>query len=202
MTLSITVGLEPQMRQHPETAAAVDLINRMLVDAGLPPHEEPVTVPDDAQWRPADLPYTFWDRLQRLQAWANQRGELPPPLQDGADARHDSVIEDEIAMLDSHVVLHSAEGFYVPAVFDEPMVDDQLPGRILGSSQRLMQDLQRSGRILGITADGGRLPAAVIEEIHQADRSQHPYAPERSIWLAMYDAARRSIQHHALIYHG
>lgn len=202
MTMSITVGLEPQLRQHPDIAAAVQLINRMLLDAGLPPHEEPVTVPDDAQWSPVDLPYTFWDRLQRLQAWVNQRGELPPPLDDGADARSDPMISDEIAMLDSHVVLHSTEGFYVPAVFDEPLVDDQLPGRILGSSQRLMQDLRRSGKVLGITADGGRLPVSVVEEIQRDAESEHPYERERSIWFALYDAARRSVEHHALIYHG
>jgi hypothetical protein len=201
MAMSIKVGVAPV---EPGSSVERDLvtINEFLIGNGLGAHHEPDVVPDDAQWMPEELPYTFFDRLQRLQAWVNQGRGLPDPLDDGGRARFDPAIEEEYNLLASHLVLHNSAGYFVPVDFAEPLIIASVTGKMIGSSRRLLAELTDSAAVLGIELDGGLLTPAAIESVEQDVATNAPYGKEKLTWFAMYDAARRSVAHNAVIVHG
>lgn len=200
MGMSITVGVAPV---EPGSTVENDLaeINRELIETGLGEHREAERVPDDAQWTAEDLPYTFLDRLQRVQAWVNQGLGLPEPLEDGRQARDDPAIATEYDALSSHLVLHNPVGWFVPVDFDEPLIIESVTGKIIGSSQRLLDELIESGDALGIERNGALISEQAIRSIQQEFSGNAPYAKEKLTWLALYDAARRSVAYGVAILH-
>jgi hypothetical protein len=201
MSMSIKVGVAPV---EPGSSVERDLvaINEFLIGNGHRAHREPDVVPDDAQWLSEELPYTFFDRLQRLQAWVNQGRGLPDPLDDGGRARFDPAIGEEYDQLASHLVLHNPAGYFVPVDFAEPLIVESVTGKMIGSSRRLLSELTDSAVVLGIELDSGLLTPAAIELVGQEVAMNAPYGKEKLTWFAMYDAARRSVAHDAVIVHG
>lgn len=114
--------------------------------------------------------------------------------------RDNGLIDEELTVqMRSHLIVHSdAEGFYLPIDFAEPLFDrtdtHQLPGGILGSSQRLLDELRSIAPWLGITLDpsGGLDDAAADRLLRVADGD--PWWPEKAIWLHLFEAARLSVE--------
>jgi hypothetical protein len=88
-----------------------------------------------------------------------------------------------------------AEGFYVPVDFPEVIVDESLPGAVLGSSQRLLAELRRVAPAIGVRMQGETLPDAEADAIHgEAEDQESPFFRERTAWLSLFEAARISVE--------
>src|SRR5262245_50605428 len=150
MGLAVEVGMLAALMENDEEGAewlreSLASVNEVLAEEGLPPHQEPETLPPLVN-RASILsyPYSFLHHLRRFAAHAIQDPNWEPkPFPESDDAAKDPAIADEQAMLDNHLLCHSdCEGFYVPIDFPDPIFadEDRLPGAgMLGSSQGLMR---------------------------------------------------------------
>jgi hypothetical protein len=176
-------------------------INRVLAANGLPPHHEPVDsrpVPYRAQL--ISFPYSWLHYLRRAVAYARQAPEEFCPLKEGENPAKDKWVDRELyTYISSHVICHSdCEGFYVPIDFGEPLCDERdgdLPGGLLGSSQRALRELIQVAPLLGIPVDGPFLSDEVAHRIAQEPDESHPYWIERKVWLSMFEAMRLSVEY-------
>src|SRR6202008_5022884 len=117
------------------------------------------------------MPYSFIHYLRR--AYAHRAADpawMAAPLDEDEDPTDDPVLEEETEMLSSHLLCHSdAEGFYVPVDFDDVLFeeaeDGELPGGMLGSSYRLLDELVVVAPALGIRLDDGQLSDAEARRI-------------------------------------
>ncbi|MGZ3424514.1 MAG: hypothetical protein ACXVEE_42030, partial [Polyangiales bacterium] len=114
---------------------------------------------------------------------------------DGVDPSEDRAVEDAGTTFDFHLLVHSdCEGYYVPVDFAEVVFDDELPGGMLGSSQRLMRELVEVAPALGITLENGTLSDAETRRINKIAETDGPLYRELLAWIALYEAARISIR--------
>jgi hypothetical protein len=180
------------------------VVNELLSENGLPPHDEPLSFGAiAARAHAGSFPYSFLHYLRR--AFAHVREEVAlAPVADGEDPAADPLIDDVASMMDSHLICHSdAEGFYVPLDFSEVIFEldgQRLPGGMLGSSQRLLAELVEVAPALAIPLDGGELSdieAARLATVY--DESSGPYWRERLVWLALYEGARVSIANKTML---
>ena len=209
MGLAIFTGyLADMLAKDAEGASSfkkdLEAVNKHLVKNKQPKHVEPVKRGKEKARRHVDsFPYSFLHYLRRAHARVRAGMTLTPvaPNEDPAD---DPTIDDEAAMLDSHLLCHSdCEGYYVPVDFHEVIFDTSkkpsIPGGMLGSSIRLMSELVEVAPAIGIKLDkSGKLSDAAAKRL-AAVEEEHDYWRERLVWLALFEAARVSIANKCMI---
>lgn len=177
-------------------------INRVLVEAGLPEHVEPETLPEyTLRVEINHLGTTWLHHLRRLQArvlldpsWTHQ------PCTDDDEPWNDSAIDDELTVyIRSHLIVHAdTEGYYVPIEFDDVLYGAP-GGSMLGSSQRLLAELRQLAPYLGIVLDAeGNLSDAEAARIAPCDETD-PAHREKAAWLLLFECARQSVTMQTLI---
>ncbi len=213
MGLSIGVGVLAQLtKEDAEGArwlhAQQAIIKALLEEHQLPAFEESAEreVPREARPAAGSFPYSFLHTLRRYAAHFKVEGAPPPPLQQGQSDPESTAIEEAGALFDFHLLVHSdAEGFYVPVDFDEVIFDSEelgLAGDMLGSSVRLLHELLAVAAPLQIALDGEQLAAGEAARLLQqseAEAEADPFWRERLVWLALFQAARASIDHQVMI---
>ncbi|MFZ6642898.1 hypothetical protein ACO0LL_24480 [Undibacterium sp. TC4M20W] len=207
MGLGISIGTladcdDEELEWSQEDFAA---INTVLAQAGLPAHVEPRSLPALQSRAQLDgFPYSFLHYLRR--AYAHRKADpawLATPLADNEDPGQDEALQAEYDNLDSHLVCHSdAEGYYVPVDFDEVLFDSEetgLPGGMLGSTYRLMEELILVAPALGIQLDNGQLSDAEVARIQEQTEKEAACYRELETWVTLFEAARLSLEHKTAI---
>jgi hypothetical protein len=207
--LSVNVGFLAYLLKEDEEGAADGLreefshVSRVLQANGLPPHVEPEELPDTNDRSGLDgFPYEWLDYLCRALAYARQAPEEFGPVV-GWDRPHEDERVDREYDMGSHLICHShCEGFFVPIDFPTPLVDyeDELPGAVLGSSQRALAEVIQTAPLLGIELvnDG---PTKTIIDTIRAEES-HPLYFERKVWLCLYEKFRLSVEYRTAVVFG
>jgi hypothetical protein len=205
MGLAVSVGVFAEHKTDPEGLAWVrdglQQVNRVLAAHGQPLHEEPESLPDlPDRAALGSFPYSMLHYLRRAVAYARRAPDQFCPVTEGSDPTKDERLDREYSVfMDSHFICHSdCEGFYVPIDFAEPLYDDQadgLPGGILGSSQRALQEIRQVAPLLGIPLEGGDLSDAAAKSIADEEDDSGPYWIERQVWLTMFEALRLSVEY-------
>lgn len=130
-----------------------------------------------------------------------RQGEIV--AQFGVDPSEDPAVDDALSDMESHLICHSdAEGLYVPVDFDEVLYaepDQKLPGGILGSSYRLLDELVLVAPALGIELADGELSDQEAERIGRLIDADQGLHREYVSWLRLYESARLSIAHKTAI---
>ncbi|AGU48555.1 hypothetical protein VAPA_1c14430 [Variovorax paradoxus B4] len=211
MGLSIGVGmLADLLANDPEGAEWLNegfaAANRKLAEAGLPPHVEPRELPPIESRAQLDgLPYSFIHHLRRAYAHrVRSPGWMAAPLPEGTDPTEDATLEDVASGFDSHLLCHSdAEGFYLPVDFEEVLFAEEdetdLPGGMLGSSYRLLEELVLVAPALGIALSNGQLSDAEAARLGASGEDEEGLYREIESWLLLYESARLSIAHKTAI---
>lgn len=211
MGLSISVGILADLLENdPESAERFDedfaAANRRLTAAGLPPHVEPRALPPlESRARIDGLPYSFIHYLRRTYAHRVTTPDwMATPLPDGVDPTEDETLEDVAGMFESHLLCHSdAEGFYLPVDFEEVIFAEQdetdLPGGMLGSSYRLLEELVLVAPALGIALSNGQLSDEEASRLTAISEGEESLYREIESWLLLYESARLSIAHKTAI---
>jgi hypothetical protein len=185
-------------------------INAVLREHGLPDHVEPEQISPAPKPR-AELmgfPYSFVHYLRRVYAYAMaQPGwTYTAPVVVDYSLQDDAVVDDEYSLMRSHLMCHSdAEGFYVPVDFPDPLFDDgsnRILGGMLGSSYGLMRELVVIAPTIGIKLDGDKLTDDEAARINAMIDGEHALDKELVVWLALFEAARLSIEHRTAISFG
>lgn len=204
MGLSINTGMLADLKIHdPEGASwlatSFDKLNRLLAKHALPAHVEPEAVaPMPYRGACLSFPYAYLHRLRRALAFARQDPAAFGPAPADWDPNTDPLLESELfVFMDAHLICHSdCEGFYVPIDFADPLYAEkqgEVSGGIVGSTQRLLQELISVAPLLGIRLDEDRLSDAEAKLIASDDTEQHPLGIERLVWFALYEAAAHSL---------
>ena len=225
MGLAVCVGMLAELLEDdPESAEGFEEelaeVNRVLAAAGLPPHTEPRGPLElDSRASIDGFPYSFVHYLRRAYAHRVLSPDwVATPLADDVDPTADPKIQALLDGCESHLLCHSdAEGFYVPVDFDEVLFDGDggdeeevegdadieepagLPGGMLGSSQRLLEELVFVAPALGIRLDDGRLSDEEAERIDALIDEDDGLYREYVSWLLLYESARLSIEHRTAI---
>jgi hypothetical protein len=204
MGLAVAVGVLAADDADPEGVewlrAHFRQINRVLAAHSLPLHEEPECLPDfPFRGQLLSFPYSWLHYLRRAIAFARQAPDQFCPVAEDADPSADERLDREYSVfLDSHLICHSdTEGFYVPIDFPEPLYEDQegeLPGGILGSSQRALQEVCQAAPLLGIPLEDGKLSDEAARSIAKEEYRPNCYWIERQVWLTMFEALRHSLE--------
>lgn len=206
MGIAVAIGALADLLEHDEEGAAwleedLAAANGVLAQEGLPAHAEPRTLQAPApRTSITSFPYSYIHYLRR--AYAHRLADpswIASPLQDNLDPADDPLVQDELDLLRSHLICHSdAEGFYLPIDFADVLIEDadepSLPGAMLGSSYRLLEELCLVAPTLGIRLSDGQLAddeAARIDALAGRGNGIHR---ELCAWLALYEAARLSIE--------
>lgn len=207
MGLGICVGSLAECDEEELEFAGADFvsINIVLAEAGLPAHVEPRSLPSLEYRAQLDgFPYSFLHYLRR--AYARRKADptwIATPLADNQDPGQDEVLQAEYDYMNSHLLCHSdAEGYYVPVDFDEVLFaseDAGLPGGMLGSSYRLMEELVLVAPALGIHLDNGQLSDAEVERIYVQTEKKDSCQRELETWMVLFEAARLSLEHKTAI---
>lgn len=213
MGLGIVVGLLADLDDSDEDRAAwareqLGIVNQLLVEAGLEAHEEPTELGLNPMRSDLDsMPYSFIHYLRRAAARRRQDpAYLASAVDDdeGGDPADDPAVEEAGESFDFHLLVHSdAEGFYVPQHFTDVIFGtDELPvaGGMLGSTQRLRDELVEVAPALGIALDpGGVLSDAEAARLNAITGDDGPLYRELSAWLLLWEAARISLARGAMI---
>lgn len=226
MGLSIEVGFLADMLSADEEGAQwfrgeLIRLNSFLQSSGLSAHVEPEQCPI---WSADMLGYSGLHCLRRLAAHIDLRGSLPEP--GGNDSADDRTLNRYYKLWDDrtptfvarmlgkpkkvghydHLIHHSdAEGFYVPQDFPEvlfPPEDLRIPGGMVGSSIRLLDEVQRLAAILELPLDMDEEHDALWEAAESQGEGElrwQRYGVESFICLRLYRAAESSIKHSSLI---
>ena len=208
MGLALSTGFLADMLQNDAEGAdwireQVGLVNTFLAEATLPPHVEPEGEgPAKARSHCDSFPYSFLHYLRR--AFARVHEEQPvTPVADGEDPSADPCVEDAASMMSSHLLCHSdCEGFYVPIDFEEVIFDTEdrgLPGGMLGSSVRLLEELRAVAPAIGIELENGELSDAEATKVGAEEQETNPFWHERLVWLALFENARVSVANKCLL---
>jgi len=178
-------------------------VNEVLAANGLPTHEEPSELPRPPMSRSPleSFPYPWLHRLRRVYAYATRDPNwVATPLAEEDEQRDDAVVDEETNKMQGHLLCHSdCEGFYVPIDFESPIIDERVPGEMLGSSHRLRDELRRIAPKLGICLEGDRLPDSEAYKIEDEVENEQGLSAERIVWLSLWEAARLSIEHKCAI---
>ena len=121
-------------------------------------------------------------------------------MPEGSKPTDDPIVEEEYQNMTSHLLCHSdAEGFYAPIDFQDVIADDRLVGGLLGSSFRLRDELIEIAPALGISLQNGQLSDEEADAVNAGTEDGMPLSIEKMAWIALYEAARLSIQHKTAI---
>lgn len=205
MSLAIEVGLLADLLENdPEGAEmhseSLKVLNEFLEERGLPLHQEPEVKQNfDNRCSCKSFPYLFLHYLRRFYAMVVTYHDWEPePLGENEDPSEDLVVEEESLMFESHLLCHSdCEGFYLPIDFDEIICDEdaRIEGGMLCSSYRLYDELLIIAPKLGIQLLNSSLLDEEVERINKRIGSQDGFWRELCVWLALFEAARISIEH-------
>ncbi len=207
MGLGIVVGLLADLDESDEDGAAwvraqLEIVNELLVEAGLQAHQEPTELGLIEMRSDLDsMPYSFLHYLRRAAARRRQDPTYVASAEDedgDGDPAQDPAVQEAGESFDFHLLVHSdAEGFYVPQRFSEVIFGtDDLPvaGGMLGSTQRLRDELVEVAPALGIELDAdGELNDAEAARLNAIIGDDGPLYRELAAWLLLYEAARISI---------
>jgi hypothetical protein len=216
MGLAINVGLLEYWLQEEDSEAAAEFresmekVNEVLAEKGLPQHQEPETigmVKRQGVSVISGFPYSCLHSLRRIYALAiDDEDWIPTPAPPGGSPEDEDVIEEATYMLESHLLCHSdCDGYYLPIDFIDIVVDskekNRIPGGILCSSYRLMEDLVFLAPKLGIDLSAGQLSDAEAKKVSVAQdpNSGDDFWNEKTAWLCLFEAARLSIEYKTAI---
>ena len=206
MGLAIGVGVLADLLENDREGAdwldeGLAAANRLLAKAGLPSHAEPRTLEPPAMRASIEsFPYSFIHYLRRAYAHRTANTSwVAVPTSNDVDPTADPIVEREVDLLRSHLLCHSdAEGFYVPVDFRDVLFadagDSTLPGDMLGSSYRLLEELLVVAPALGICLTSGELSDDEAARVDELACSGEGLSRELCSWLALYEAARISIE--------
>jgi hypothetical protein len=130
---------------------------------------------------------------------------IAEPLPAGAKPADDQILQGEYRRQASHLLTHSdAEGFYLPIDFKDVLFDrgEGVPGEMIGSSNRLVEELVFVAPALGIELHGSELSDQQAEEINSLLEARTGLFIEKIAWLSLFEAARLSIEHKTAIVFG
>jgi len=209
MGLCVSVGiLAGLMDVDPEGVELVReelaMVNEILRKHGLPDHEEPTSLPKlNDRSGLSGFPYSALHCLRRFYARRiDNPDQIPPPLMEGEKPAYDPVVG-RITSPRHHLLWHSdCEGYYVPIDFPEVLEDDRIAGGIVGSSVRLLDELVVVAAPLKIALHQRKLNDSDAAGIVKEGKKGGPYWLERLVWLNLFEAARLSIEHRAVIHFG
>jgi hypothetical protein len=211
MSLSIDVGVLADLLAHDAEGAAwfeqsLATLNRVLASERLPRHVEPRVAPPPPRSSLVSIPVAALHRLRR--AYAHRRRDpawIATPFPADADPADDAQVEALTEQFESHLLYHSdTEGFYLPIDFPDIVFsneEDDLPGGMVGSSHRLLDELRLVAPALGIALVDGALSDAEAARIDALDIAAPSWA-EHAAWLALFEAARLSVAHKTAIVFG
>jgi hypothetical protein len=213
MGLAISVGvLACGPDADPEAVAsgrkAFRQINRLLAANGLPPHEEPESLPTlPHRGQCPSFPYAWTPYLYRAVAFARQAPDQFCPVRTGENPYKDKLVDAELyTFAESHLICHSdTEGYFVPIDFPDPLYDNRpggLVGRVLGSSQQALRELVLTAPLLGIRLRGQNLSDKGARGIAKEPDESHPYWIERKVWLSLFEAFRLSVEYKCAVVYG
>ena len=208
MGLSIEVGvLADLLANDPEAAEdfahELAVANRVLAAERLPQHVESRSTPPESRSSLASFPYSTLHHLRRAYAHrVRDPAWIATPFPADADPADDADVEALTEQFASHLLCHSdSEGFYVPIDFADIVFsneDDDIPGGMLGSSYRLLEELRLVAPALEIALVDGELSDAEAARIDATGESDPLWAANVA-WLALFEAARLSIAHRTAI---
>jgi hypothetical protein len=226
MGLAVEVGYLADLIANDEEGAdsfREDLarLNDYLASVGLPSHGEP----EQCEVFSCEMyGYSGIHYLRRIAAHLDLRGVLPPP--GGPDASKDKVVEQYCDLADQrqpgllgklfrrparprtfdHLLLHSdAEGYYLPQDFPSVLVPPesfQIPGEMIGSSARLLEECKRLAGALQLPLD---LDPEADEVWHacdsqgQGELQWQRYGIESYICLRLCRACEHSLKQQAAV---
>lgn len=211
MGLAIGVGMLAEYDRTDSDAARrmrrdLDEINASLDEHDLPRHREPTDFDTPPRLRASmtSFPYSWLHYLRRFAAHVMRDPKwVPYPVEPDEDPASDPVLHQMYGRMSSHLLCHSdSEGYYVPVEFDDLLVDSdgELPGGVVGSSYRLRDELLSLTDQLEIGVDDrGQLSDDRVDELSRQRPSNVPFARERLVWLALFEAARASLEHDTTI---
>jgi hypothetical protein len=222
MGLSLSVGLLADLKENDAEGYEAFVgyfmeANKLLVAHGLPAHVEPMNA---EPWSASLYGYSGLHYLRRLAAHVDSGIGLPSPggkdssKDPRLEAYFDNVIGNRSGLLKrlalkhhsfrrefDHLIVHSdAEGFYMPQDFPKVLIPDDksgIPGAMVGSVPRLLNECDRLARILEIPAHINK----DSEELWEAADSQgkgnavwERYGVESFTCVALRAACRRSLE--------
>ncbi len=211
MGLDIAVGwLASRVREGDDELAELtrpfDLLNEVLIEAGVPPHHEPLDVPEDQVFEARMWGYGGLHAIRRLAAYHAVERRLPPQLEHGADASEDPVLAKLYREHDrhydaerrgrlarwlspsppkpsfQHLLWHSdCEGFYLPRAFADVILDEATPrreglGAMVGSAASLLEEC----RVLAGLID---LPVRIDPEDDQLWKAAESPSTDGPLWM-------------------
>lgn len=146
------------------------------------------------------FPYSFIHYLRRAYALMRAGREVIPVSGGRLSPEDDQVVEEITMLMDSHLLCHSdAEGFYVPIQFSVPIIDEELTGGMLGSSQNLLKELVQVAPMIDIALEDGQLSNAQLAALAPETDEGHRFETERIVWLTLFEAASASVEHRTAI---
>jgi hypothetical protein len=205
--LAISVGDFAAMhRDDPESAEwfenQIHQINTVLVQHGHVEHVEPLDVPELEYNCVTSFPYSFLHYLRRAYARKALGKAITPVAGDDLSEEDDADVERVTEACQSHLLYHSdCEGFYIPIDFPAPLVDDDITGGALGSTQGLLREILTVAPDLGIVMDGSDLSEISRVDLEACDEA-HPFYIERIVWQTLYENCKLSMKYGSLISFG
>lgn len=210
MGLGVSVGMLADLSENdPEGAEwlreSFQSVNALLAANQLPLHLEPETAISEGSRCGCDsYAYSSLHYLRRIYAHVSQDPHWKPePVGEDESPTDDPAVDQETNLMRSHLLCHSdAEGFYVPVDFEDVIFDDgdTVPGGMLGSSQRLMEELVVLAPYLEIWLDDGELSDSEASRLNEeAEGEKNPFWIEKLVWLSLFEAARLSLKHKVAI---
>ncbi len=206
MGLAISVGILAELAEDdPEGAEEMrdefERINKVLKKHGLPLHAEPEQLPPFETRAPVlSFPYSCLHTLRRVYAHSIKTPGKPVSPSDSAkDVAQDPVLA-EVQSPSHHLLWHSdAEGCYLPIRFSLAIESEEIAGGLVGSSNRLLDELIAVAPIIGVRLADGRLTDAEAERISTIIVNAGQYEIELMVWIALFEACRFSIDHKTAI---
>jgi hypothetical protein len=206
MGLAISSGVYAYyIKEYPEEAERMEdelkIINSALKKNGIAEHSEPKEIPKRSMSSILGFPYSFLHYLRRVYALYKLEKAVTPT--NGKLSSEDKeLIMEATEMMDSHLLCHSdAEGYYVPVEFDEVIFDEELPGGMLGSSQKLFSEILKIAPLIDVVIERKDISSATNEELANADE-RHPYYVERIVWFSLFENCKNSIENNTIISFG
>jgi hypothetical protein len=197
---------DPEML--PDVQAEFERLQAALAAAGLAGYHEPHELPEEALVCSRIGPYGTLHFLRRIAAHLWHSNHLPAPADQ--DASNDPILEKCYQYLQAqgsgtgfdHLLYHSdCEGYYVPIDFARVVeAEDRfnIPGTLIGSSQRLLSECARLAGILELPLDLDPESDEAWSAAQEQGKSSvlwRRYGIESRVCLVLHSAASLSIRY-------
>lgn len=176
----------------------IAILNRFLLAEGFAPFVEPRPLPEFRRRSSGHHSFAALQELRRAYVC----------LLAGEELRTGEVSDEDLEFIrrvreshpESHLLHHSEyEGYYIAREMPKgPLIDNDLPGVYLGSSQGLMKELLMVGEALGFEVIDGRLSRDCLKELKEKGRA-NPQYESVGIWLSLFESARFSVKYNTLV---